>query len=517
MLFFMTFVDSNQEYWHDTFVMALFSFRHKRQPKEAPPIEPRKEKSGMESLKAGKLAKFALDRTAGLISEFGPRVAGSEAARNCAQRLKEDLAYFCDTTESQEFPMRPGAFTGWLKIAVVVYPVVLLLLWVGMPICATTLCGVFIFLVFSEFICYKPWGEQYYPEEHGCNIHGVMEPAEDVRQTVIFSGHHDSARLYRYNKLDKKDYFLKVGVPFGLLSLVCVVAPLQLFTELFTGRFFRLGLPPVLFIVLLSLLTIGFPLILPLWRFMGDDVSPGAGDNLISSCMSVELARFYASRRHRSEPLKHTRLIFASFDAEEVGLRGSRQWFSQNSDLYRDTIGNGWHFNFDCPYYVDDLTFLVRDVNGTVKLSQQMATGCVEIAKSMGYKAKSQSLPLFAGGTDAAEGARAGLHAVTLTAMPWDDVSKPAVYHTPQDLPEAIQPDVIEEAISIAIKFVDLLDADKLPVDSPWKVAAELPAAIATEHPAIPGDTGTSDNPNDPTGTHEPPLPELKFKRLSKR
>lgn len=484
--------------------MAFFSFRRKRQPKEVPPVETRKEKSGIESLKAGKLAKFAMDRTANLISAFGPRGAGGQASRDCARRLGEDLAHFCDTTDSQEFSMHPGAFTGWLKIAVIIYPLVVLLLWVGMPVTATAVCGLFLFLVFREFISYRPWLEKYYPEKQGCNVHGVQEPSGEVLQTIIFSGHHDSARLYRYNKLDKKNYLLKVGVPFGLLALLCVIAPLQLFVELFSGGLFRFGLPPVPFIVLASLLTLAFPLVLPLWRFMSDSVSPGAGDNLISSSMSVELARFFASRHHRGDPLKHTRLVFVSFDAEEVGLRGSRRWFAQNTSLYGDAVG--WHFNFDCPYYADDLTFLVRDVNGTVKLSQQMATGCVDIAKSMGYKAKSQALPLLAGGTDAAEGARAGLHAVTLTAMPWDDTSKPAVYHTLQDLPQAIEPAVIEEAISIAIKFVDLLDAGRLPVDSPWTVSPEVP-----EHDDEKDSDGNDSEP------HDTPLPNLRFKRLSKR
>ena len=488
--------------------MAFFSFRRRRQPKEAPAQEPKKEKSGMESLKAGKLAKLALERTAKLISELGPRVAGGQASQDCARRLREDLGLFCDTTSLQEFQMRPGAFTGWLKIGVVLYSLVTLALWIGMPLTATVLCGLFGFLVFREFICYRPWFEQYYPEKTGCNVHGVQEPSGEALRTIIFSGHHDSARLYRYNKLDKKNYFLKVGVPFGLLASLGLVSVLQLLVELFSGRFLRIGLPPVPFIVLLSLLTAASPLVFPLWKFLSDSASPGAGDNLVSSSMAVELARFYASRRHRGEPLKHTRLVFASFDAEEVGLRGSRQWFADNSNLYDAVVGNGWHFNFDCPYYADDLTFLVRDVNGTVRLSQQMATGCVEIAKSMGYEAKSQALPFLAGGTDAAEGARAGLHAVTLTAIPWDDASKPAVYHTPQDLPGAIEPTMVEEALSIAIKFVDLLDADKLSVDSPWTVPPEIPDAV-----------NSADKESDaPTSEDQKPLlPNLRFRRLSKR
>ncbi|MFA6839681.1 MAG: M28 family peptidase [Sphaerochaetaceae bacterium] len=496
-------------------VMAFFSFRRKRRTPSAQTAEPKKETAGMESLKAGKLARFALDRTSRLISEFGPREAGSAAAEGCARKLREELARFCDTSETQSFRMHPAAFYGWLKIAVIVYPVMLLFLWLGLPFLATVAGALLLFLVFREFIGYRPWFERYYPTKDGTNVHGILEPAKEVRQTVIFSGHHDSARLYRYNKLDKRTYLLKVGAPIIAIGIACAVAPLQLLVQLFSGTILRIGLPPIPFIVILSALTVAFPLILPLWRFLSPSVSPGAGDNLISSSMSVELARFYASRRHQESPLQHTRLVFASFDAEEVGLRGSRRWFSDNARLYDDPDVVGWHFNFDCPYYADELTFLVRDVNSTVRLSQQMATGCVEIAKAMGYKAKSQPLPFLAGGTDAAEGARAGLHAVTLTAIPWDDTSRPAVYHTPEDLPQAIEPAAVEEALSIAIKFVDLLDAGKLHVDSPWHVTAESQKPLDIGRTKTPPEAPESEPAEDQD--LKPKLPNLKFRRLSKR
>jgi len=118
--------------------------------------------------------------------------------------------------------------------------------------------------------------------------------------------------------------------------------------------------------------------------------------------------------------------------------------------------------NFDSPYYADELTFLERDVNGFQPLSSKLARRCVKIAHDMGYKATSEALPLFAGGTDAAEAYRCGVEACTLTGIVWDDRSKPAVYHTPDDLVSSIEPKAIEQAISIAIRLVELVDADAL-------------------------------------------------------
>jgi len=174
--------------------------------------------------------------------------------------------------------------------------------------------------------------------------------------------------------------------------------------------------------------------------------------------MAVQLARYFDRNRTNGQPLAHTRLILASFDGEEAGLRGARAFYRK----HRGELLSGptWNFNVDCPYRAKDLFFLTSDINGSVKLSQQMATQCVEIAKSMGYEAFSQPIAFLTGGTDAAEAAKAGCEAVSLMAMPWDNKERSAVYHTPADLPEAIDPLAIEETLSIAIRFIGQLDAE---------------------------------------------------------
>ena len=77
----------------------------------------------------------------------------------------------------------------------------------------------------------------------------------------------------------------------------------------------------------------------------------------------------------------------------------------------------------------------------------------------MGYEAFSQPIAFLTGGTDAAEAAKAGFEAVSLMAMPWDNKERSSVYHTPNDLPEAIDPKAVEETLSIAIRFIEQADA----------------------------------------------------------
>jgi hypothetical protein len=439
--------------------MSLPLFTRKQMKK--PPLVKETEKSTkekIETLKAGRLASLSLALTEKLISLYGARVAGSESARKTASDLEKELKGFCDSTEYKEFSLHSQAYTLWLKILVIVYPFALVLLWVGLPLVSGVVLALFLWYVLREFVYFKPIGDNYTPRSRGANVHGILDPKGEILHTVIFSGHHDSARLYRYNTLDKLLYAKKVLLPLLLFIFLCLAFLTQVFTELFTGKLFFFNIPPVPCIILNGILTLSFPFVIPLWRFVTPEGSPGAGDNLISSCMGVELARFFDWRKRCGKSLEHTRLIFASFDGEEVGLKGSKHWFSQNKDLCKGAI----NLNFDCPYYADELTFLEKDINGTQNLSSELARRCVLIAKSMGYEATSQSIPFLAGGTDAAEASRAGLEACTLTALGWDDVSKPAVYHTKDDVCSAIEPEAIEQALSIAIRLVELVDTDRL-------------------------------------------------------
>jgi Zn-dependent M28 family amino/carboxypeptidase len=207
--------------------------------------------------------------------------------------------------------------------------------------------------------------------------------------------------------------------------------------------------------------TVGVAEVAPMWFFIGDNGTPGAGDNLISSVMGVVLSKYYHSR----EKLKNTRLVFLSYDAEEILLRGSRAFFKRHRKEYNDT--KAWNFNIDCPYCVHDLKFLTTDVNGFVKLSSRMANRLAEIARELGYdRAKAVNIMFLAGATDAAEAAVAGIEATTLIGMAFsskDLHGNPMVYHTPNDTIDSIEPEIVQATLRVFMKFVDEVDNGEFP------------------------------------------------------
>ena len=238
-------------------------------------------------------------------------------------------------------------------------------------------------------------------------------------------------------------------IPFGLVGGAALLSFLQTAVELTQLRLFRPNFPPILLFLLGLGLLGGLYYVRTLLAYYTDEVAPGAGDNLVSVGILTALAHHF-----KAEPLSGTRVVFASFDGEEIFLQGSAAWY----EAHKEELEGAVVLNFDAIFSAERLVFLERDANATQVLSKTLARKCVNIARSMGYDASSLSIPILGGATDAASAARIGLEATTLTASSWSD----GVYHTKEDTLEAIEPESVERAIGIAIRLARLLDQDSL-------------------------------------------------------
>ncbi|MDD3366642.1 MAG: M28 family peptidase [Sphaerochaetaceae bacterium] len=416
----------------------------------------------MEKLQAARMGKNALEMVTSLIERFGSRLSGSSACLDTARVLADELRPHCDRVESEAFSLHPNAFLGWIRIMVVLYPLALICFWLSLSYIALILTVSGILIMVYEFFLYRQVIDRWFPKVTGKNVYGIIEPEHSVERTVVFSGHHDSARVFNFLTHKPHLYVIRISVGLGAYFALTLAALIQTIVHLVGGKFFSFGFPSIFFVLCAIVLTIALPWVLQLWFFASNKGTPGAGDNLISSAMAVQLARYFRQNADNGSPLRNTRVVLASFDGEEAGLRGSRDFYSRHREDATVLSKKSWNFNVDCPYNAKDLFFLTSDINGSVKLSQEMATQCVAIAKSMGFEAFSQPIAFLTGGTDAAEAAKAGLESVTRMAMPWRNVERGSVYHTPDDLPEAIDPRAIEETLSIAIRFIEQLDAQEL-------------------------------------------------------
>jgi Zn-dependent M28 family amino/carboxypeptidase len=196
---------------------------------------------------------------------------------------------------------------------------------------------------------------------------------------------------------------------------------------------------------------------MPLWKFASDKGTPGAGDNLIASAIALELAAEFRRRRKSGTGLKNTRLIFASFDAEEAGLRGAKA-FAQGRVKEFASIPT-YAYNMDCVYSLKDIHYLETDLNGSVRMDAESTELLCSVARAEKLPDRKEPIAFLTGGTDAAELAKAGVRATSLIAMKWGNDARANAYHTPADTVDAIQPEAVEAVIRLGVAFAERLDA----------------------------------------------------------
>jgi hypothetical protein len=404
------------------------------------------------------MADDAIGATSAIIDLYGPRLTTSKPCMDAGENLRRQLGDCCDQSSSEEF-IHSGGITHFLRWMISCYVLSLVFLWLNIPQ-LSLVCQITSFLTFVlEYLLYFEFIDRFMPSGAARNVFGVIEPSGTPTNCVIFSGHHDSARIYNFFE-DFPSIFLVREMIFLFVILSETIWLIFLNVQRYNaGAFFGPETPTQHKMTIAY--SIGFVFVLPLWFYFNSVATPGAGDNLISSCMGLTLAKFFSGDNRP----KNTRLMFVSFDGEEVALRGSRAFFKKHKQELHEI--KTWHFNVDCPYVADEIKFLTTDINSFYPLSTRLASKCVEIAHELGYKrAQTSKIMFLGGGTDAGEASRAGIEATTLLAMPFspkDCHGKSVVYHTRKDTIDALEKEVIEATLGIFIRFVQDMDEGKFP------------------------------------------------------
>ena len=391
--------------------------------------------------------------TKAVTTRWNDRLAGSKACLACADFLEESLAAFCDKTDSQEFSVRPGSFLGYIRINIVLYFLALIALFFQQTLIAVSIASLSVLITVLEFFFYKEFVDFLFPVKKGKNVFGTIEPSDAVKQQIIISAHHDSAHIFNFLENDPSTYVRKIVS--GTLA--------QLTMFLFSWLILILQIAgfqnATLHWILTGILTLAALSLYPLWFFYDKKGTPGAGDNMICTALAIEIGKYFAAQKASGNSLKHTRIIIASWDAEECGLRGARAYVKKyKSELFNTKTYN---FNLECMYDHRELRFLTSDLNNFVALSTDMVQKGLAVSRQLGYDIGSVAFPFLAGGTDAAEFAKAGVEATTLAAMNWTIKEKDFAYHTTRDTVEAVDEEAVDRSIAVGIQFV--LEQDKSP------------------------------------------------------
>jgi len=401
-------------------------------------------------------AKNAMEFTAKIIDTYGPRLAGSEACHKAAKAILNKAERVCDKAAIETFKVHPGAFLGFIKVLVVAYAIDAVAL-AFVPAVSIVLGAASIAVLVFGFILYREVLDPFFPALEGHNVIGVLEPEGEVQRQVILSGHHDSARIFNFY-IDRPELYSRRI--YGGIGSVVALWIVSILVALVSGL--ALGTAPIGIDLLRAISAAAFlalfPFVFHLWFFASDKGTPGAGDNLAASAIALEIVAEFAQRREEGKGLAHTRLVFASFDAEEAGLRGARAFARRRAREFASLPSYG--YNMDCVFALSDVSVLTSDLNGSVRLDPEATARLATLAAEEGLPSATKPIAFLTGGTDAAELAAAGVHAASLIAMRWGNNARSSAYHTPRDTIDSVDPAAVEALIRLGARFVESLEAD---------------------------------------------------------
>lgn len=384
----------------------------------------------------------AMQLTARLLEQHPIRPAGTDSSRGAADSLGADALGFTQQVQTEDFPVHPRAFLAWIRFLLIMYALGVVCLYLRLPALALASALVGIAVMVGQFLFYAEVLDRFFPKLTGRNVWATVEPKGEVRGQLIISGHHDSARITNLLAKNPEKYTMRMNLGMGAYLLFTVLA---LALTFFPGASLWAAV----------LLTLLLPLLLPLWNFAADEYTPGAGDNLASSAAAWEAVRFLAEQGQ----MEHLRVVAASWDAEECGLRGARAWLKNRHGDGRVALPT-WNLNIECLYDENELFLLTTDVNGTVKLDADLARTCQSLIAEAGAKADVRPLVVMTGGTDAGEFGRIGIPTTTLFGMPFGNDNRSPAYHTPRDTLDAVSEQAVARTVELGVNLAHKLDAD---------------------------------------------------------
>jgi len=393
------------------------------------------------------LAQEALAFTKEVTEAFPGRITGSDSCLKTAERIKKELEKYCDpgTVKMEEFTCHPQAFLKYIPGLVVLYLVSSLLLFFHLPLWAFIGFALGNLVFYGQFVRYFEILDPIFPKKRGYNVWGKIEPQGEVKEQIVISAHHDAAYVFQLLARFPRLYALLMMTGIGFLFLGMVISLIALILTLLGIAF-----PLWPSIVLLA----GLIPVLPFLFFTTNEVSPGAGDDMIAVAIVLQMAKIFGSAKKEGKPLSHTRLFFVSFDGEEAGLRGARAFIKSHESELKAIPTKV--LNIDTIYKLKHLNFFDRDLNSFVPLSRPLAQECASIARSLGYPATISKMSFGGGSTDAAAFGQAGIEATNICAMSFNinDYREGFVYHTLRDTVEHIEPQAVEAIIKVIGNYI---------------------------------------------------------------
>ncbi len=281
------------------------------------------------------LGNYALSVVQRICDNFGPRVSCSDAERETAHWLKNELDTFCSSTSVEPFEVTPGIYPrGIVRVAGFLIAVCIPFFFLALPwtIMAILLPLAGLITFWAGLFKRRTWFKWAYKKGTSHNAFGHVLPTGSAKspsslKRVLIGGHIDSA--YEMRMADNK-YFLPltfagIGLAFFTLILAIIKAIVLLSDPLGTSIFVSLDGAwnitwiDVIQIVCVAILGPCFAMVMRGYAF--GNATLGANDNLAGVGVACAVGKYFAKH-----PLYHVELIVGGFGSEEIGDQGAEAY-----------------------------------------------------------------------------------------------------------------------------------------------------------------------------------------------
>jgi len=344
-----------------------------------------------------------------IVNRFGGRYFGSEQEKQAQLYTKEVLEQYCDNVELMPFDSALEAHFQSLKLFCAVYAITLAVYFLNVQ-AAAILAIINAVLFLGHFVTYRHWLDFLWKKKTSYNVIGDIEPTDEVKSTIIFAGHIDSVKEFKWwFRLKHTGAVLSVvsGFLFPLLAIFLVVAAFISGAWAFYGW--------LLFAVL-------SPTLVVLFDMHGKEVVDGVNDNLTGVAMAVEMAKVFSANRP-----KHTRIRCISFGSEEAGLRGAWAYAKKNKQQLLNE--KALLINIDSIKDLEHLAIATRETNTLVGYDKTLVSELKASFDATGVAVK--TLPFDMGASDASAFRIQGLPALCIIGLRTDTLDP--TYHTRLD------------------------------------------------------------------------------------
>ena len=399
-------------------------------------------------------------------NDIGPRESGTEQEILAGNKVESELKKFCDETHQEPYTSSPHAFLGGVRYGALMVLVAGVFFWLSLLIDLSiiTLNPIFdmLFLILSlilivaainylilEVMKYHEIFDFLFPKRESNNVIGTINPKNEVKNTVIFSAHHDSAfefntfyYLKRFGQLIINIGYLGVGIIFIAIILKVV--------------FFFLSIEqPILFLIFGIIFVFFVPIILVYLFFHSSKPVLGAFDNLSGVAILLGIAKFLSENKNNNEIFpKYTRVHLISFAGEEAGLRGAKRYAKAH---YDELVTNQTTIvNMDSIAKKDFIVILNKESGIGATHDPLVYEPLLDIAENLNLK--TTLLPLPFGATDGAVFSKMNIPTASIGGLNLKE-ELPPFYHTRNDTPAVIEKEALGQFAQVCVSYLKFIDS----------------------------------------------------------